>query len=444
MKIRTKFAFFYLFSTLTMAVFFTFALYEIGTGEVMHMADADMSKNIELVKDFIKSDNTAKISVSENSMMQKYWLRIIRQDKTVLFESNIAKILPLPDNKLIDGHTLTVYTDFVNFTGNKDVILRIKKSVDANGATIIMGYLLDDSMAYNYEKTVVVFLAILVLITIFVYFILTFVLRPLKDISEVLHGINEAKLNVRLKKYSNDEIGMLSSSLNALLEKLEKSFDSQKSFLSLMSHELKTPLSIIKTHIEQAIMDGSVPLELKSKFSKDLEQISRLDQFILRLLLLTRLEENSILLDIKLFNLSELVEEISDFIGDIAVSDDKELVLDIDDNIFVKTDKVLLHRAIINLCENAVKYSPVGKKVFVSLKKQNDFALLVIKDEAGGIKPDILQKAEDKLPFVAHGFVSGLGLRLAIMLLKASDIGYTFDIEEGVGTTIEIKLKHFV
>lgn len=421
-----------------MAVFFAIAMYETSTKEIIRLTDIQMSKDSELISAMLKANTELKSSAVEKSVLQKYWLMIVKKDKTVLFESEMAKILPIPEDKLIDNHTLTVYTEFVNFTGNKDVILRVKKSVKEDGTLVIMGYPLDEDMAYSYEKTAVAFVAVLILITIFVYFFLTFVLRPLREISDILSGINEAKLNIRLKRYTNDEIGMLSSSLNSLLEKLEKSFASQKSFLSLMSHELKTPLSIIKTHIEQAIMDDSSSLELKGKFSKDLEQISKLNQFISRLLLLTRLEENSVLLDLKTISLSKLLGDISYFVEDMALSDNKELVLDIQDDICIKADKVLLYRALINLCENAIKYTHEQEKIFISLKKSGSSALLVIKDTAGGIKPEILQKAEEKLPFAAVGSVSGLGLRLAIMLLKASGIKYAFKIDSGVGTTIEI------
>jgi signal transduction histidine kinase len=445
MKIGTKLIIFYAASTLSVASFFAVSMYTVSLKGIDRLADAQMTRDIDIVKILFATKEIGNISAIDKNIIQKYWLRVTGKEGDTIFESEVAKELPLPEAKLSDNHTLTVYTEFINFTGNQDVILRIKRYKLENNASIIMGYPLDDDIAYSYQKTIFTFIAVLALISIFAYFLLKFILRPLGEISDVLSEINEVKLDVRLKKYSNDEIGSLASSINSLLAKLESSFEHQRSFLSIMSHELKTPLSIIKTHIEQALMDESVPMSLKRKFSGDLGQISRLDQFIVKLLLLTRLEENSLLLDLKSFNLSSMVNDISSFLTDASQSENKKLVSNIENEIFITADRVLLHRALINLCENAVKFTPHKNAVFISLKNTKNGAVLTIRDEAGGIDKETLERVENRLPLV--GFFNndknqnGIGMRLAVMILKASDMAYEIKSEIGVGTTINIYFK---
>ncbi len=441
MKIRTKLAIFYLLSTLLIASFFAATMYRTSLNSINRIADGQMSRDIAILEDVLKKGGGAASGVEKN-LMQRYWLLIVDKSGNTVFESGLAKTLPIPISKLANGHTLTVYTEFVNFTGNKDVILRIKKLENGDGASIVMGYPMDEDIAYSYQKTIAVFIAALILISVFAYFLLRLILKPLGEISDVLSEINELRLDVRLKKYSNDEIGLLAENINGLLEKLDESFANQRSFLSLMSHELKTPLSIIRTHIEQALMDDGVPMPLKRKFSRDVGQISRLDKFISRLLLLTRLEENSVLADVKRFNLSEMVDEISYFLMDVAMSDDKGLSLDIEPDIFIESDRVLLHRAIANLCENAVKFTLTKKNIRISLKRDNGKAVLTIADEAGGIDRNILRRAENRLPMVGYlkegKTRNGIGLRLAIMLLKVCGLKYAIDSQEGEGTVFSI------
>jgi len=404
--------------------------------------DEHLAEDSELIKGAIDSDRVGVANLTKYKIFDKYWLKIITNDGKV-YKSHIAEIIPIDLNKIVDGVTITVDTKFVNFTGDYDVILRLYVKKFDDGSSIIIGLPLDNDLAESYKKLIVKLVITLILISISIFFMTKFLLRPLADISLSLRRLSEDKFYRGFVKKSDDEIGYLVDGINTTFEKLKNYYTQQKNFLTIMSHELKTPLSVIKNHVEFALARDDVPLDIKSKFANDLEQISRVNQFIHRLLLLTRLEDSTILPDISIFNLSELLEELTLFFVDLAEAQNRKLLYNIEQNITVQGDKELLNRAISNIIDNAVKYTPDGKSVSVSLKTTDNFIVLSIMDGGEAIPSNIISAAQNSRfissQYDADGVKNGIGLRLIIAILNLHGITYTIN-QTGDGNLFEIYL----
>ncbi len=443
MKISLKIALFYLLSTLLLTLFLSLTLYTSYAKDLETMVDEHLSEDTEQIKFLL--DNKIQNSPSlKRILFEEYWLKITKGNDT-LYASNIAKTIVIPADKIVDNTTVTIDTKFVNFTGNYDVILRLHVKKYDDGTSIVIGIAMDNSITENYKKLITVLLSTLVIISVLVYLLMNFLLKPLMHISFTLRKLNEEKFNIGFTKESDDEIGFLVESINLTFEKLRSHFTYQKNFLTIMSHELKTPLSVIKNHIEHAIEREDTPLEMKQKFASDLEQISKLTQLIHRLLLLTRLEEKTLIPKNAQFSLSDLADELCLFFADLSESQNKIFESHITENIFVIGDRELMYRAIFNILDNAIKYTQEDKKIELVLERgAYDTALLYVRDEGEGIEPEAVRSAENsmfaKSTYDKDGIKNGIGLRLVIAILNLHELGYSIESDKN-GSKFKIFFK---
>jgi len=443
LKISSKIAIFYLFSTILLSLFISLTLYISYARDLEIMVDEHLSEDTEQIK-FLMDHSMQNQPSLKHILFEEYWLKITKNNQTV-YTSEIAKSIPIPVDKIADNSTVIVDTKYINFTGNYDVIFRVHVKKYADGTSIVLAIAIDDSISENYKKLITILLTTLVIISVLVYFLMRYLLAPLTDISLTLRKLSEDKFNIGFTKKSDDEIGFLIESINLTFEKLRSHFTYQKNFLTIMSHELKTPLSVIKNHIEHAIEREDTPLEIKQKFANDLEQISKLNQLIHRLLLLTRLEEKTIIPKIELFNMSDLAVELSLFFSDLSESQNKRFTSSIVGEIFVNGDRELLYRAIFNILDNAIKYTPEDKEILFSLEPIDETTVLLsIKDEGGGIEHEIVKTVENsmfvKSTYDKDGIKNGVGLRLIIAILKLHNLDYKIESSK-IGSVFKIFLK---
>lgn len=394
------------------------------------MLDEHLIEDSEQIK-FLVDNNIYSSTSLKRILFEEYWLKITKND-TVLYVSDIAKSIDIPSEKIADKTTLTVKTNQINFTADYDVIFRLHVKDYDDGTNIILGISMDNSIKQNQKKLATIFLITLIIISALFYYLVNFLLKPLVNISLTLRRLSQEKFSLGFIQESDDEIGFLIESINLTFEKLRNHFTYQKDFLSIMSHELKTPLSVIKNHIENAIAREDIPLIMKQKFSNDLEQISKLNQFIHRLMLLTRLEDKTIIPKNIRFDLSELSHELCQFFTDLADSQNKIFTSEISNQIFIIGDRELMYRAIFNILDNAIKYTSEEKEIQFILKNTGQkTAVLQIKDQGEGISEDVILTAENsmfaKSIYDKDGIKNGIGMRLIIAILNLHTLQYKIE-----------------
>jgi signal transduction histidine kinase len=234
-----------------------------------------------------------------------------------------------------------------------------------------------------------------------------------------------------------DEIRELAETFNGLLNRLEKAFNSQERFISNASHQLKTPLTILKGELEQIKKRHSTEADLTEFFKSASAEIEHMIHLVEDLLLLARLEAGKDTLTLQPVALDEVLLSVVSRIQKLAKekrvqihtsflpeSPDREFMAE------VKGDEELLSCLFENLIENAVKYTPENSSVDVQLRSSDHRVELAVSDEGPGIPAENRQKIFERFQRgYPSSFVPGSGLGLSI----ASEIAHLHGLEIDVG-----------
>ncbi|BCS81104.1 two-component sensor histidine kinase [Caldicellulosiruptor diazotrophicus] len=307
------------------------------------------------------------------------------------------------------------------------------------------------------RQTLKIYNRIIWLITLFevlVVLIITYaltqrIITPIKKLAQASRRIAEGDFSqkIPIPNNSDDEISELISSFNYMTEKLENLEMMRKSFISNVSHELRSPLTSIRGFVE-GILDKTIPDDKKDFYLTLVkEEVIKLNNLINQLLELSRLEWGKINLNLSEFKIySVIVEELIKFEKRI---EEKEIdvTLQVDEELIVKADKDLISRVVHNLLDNAIKYNKVGGKIYIYSEVVNGKAYITIQDTGMGI-PEKLQKLiwerfykVDESRSLENGV--GLGLSIVKEIIKLHKQNIWVESEEGVGSkfTFTLDLK---
>lgn len=271
-------------------------------------------------------------------------------------------------------------------------------------------------------------------------------LSPIRKIINEVNSIHPSNLDFRLiTTQKNDEISRLVKTFNKLLDRIQTLFSTQKQFLSNVSHELKNPLSIIKSQIEISLVKPQTEKEYISTLSSIQEDITDLNDVILKLMDLSKLSpENTIDTNQKL-RIDELIWSAKSALlksrKDYRVDCKIENLPTNEEMLYVDGSEQLLKTAVVNIMENSCKYSE-DKSVFVTLSVEEDGHInLVISDNGIGIPEEEIPSILD--PFFRSNIVSGIkgsgvGLSIVNSILKLHNIEYSIKNREEKGTTTRL------
>ncbi len=274
------------------------------------------------------------------------------------------------------------------------------------------------------------------------YFIIHRAFVPVNKIRETAKEIAEGSdLSQRIDiGEGNDEISILANTFDDMLSKLETSFNKEKQFTSDASHELRTPISVILTECEYAEDCIDDLEECKESISSIKEQANKMNKLVHELLMISRMDNNRIVLNFEEMDISELLNTVCDNQEEIQTKK-IELIRDIDDNIVAFVDTSLLIRLFINLISNAYQYSSENTKIIVSLYKEGDKFVFSVKDEGIGIAKENIDKIWDRFYQVDSSRTddgtgsSGLGLSMVKWISDTHKGELKVESELGLGST---------
>ena len=212
--------------------------------------------------------------------------------------------------------------------------------------------------------------------------------------------------------------------------------------ISILSHEIKTPLTVLRSHWENEIYNENLPIELRQRFVNDVDEISRLTNLVNRFLGLMKFELTDIKLKLEIINLTEIVMDILDILGLVAEDKNIKLSFICKDNLSVNGDKQMLFQAIFNIIEIAIKYSESDSKVEVIIENKNNLAIIKIIDKGVGIASNKLSNIFDIFNQIDSHY-SGIGLGLAISNLIIKQHNGIIKVKSKInqGSEFQIKLK---
>ncbi|CDM64241.1 sensor histidine kinase [Pyrinomonas methylaliphatogenes] len=280
------------------------------------------------------------------------------------------------------------------------------------------------------------------------YFLARRSLAPVSEMSARAASISAANLDERLPIINeHDELGQLAAVINGLLARLQTSFEQQRRFMADASHELRTPVAIICGEAEVALSRGDRSSEeLRESLEIVYDEGRRMARIVEDLLLLARADAGQYPLAPTNFYLDELLEEVVHAMRTLAAHRGVKLCAEYDRELIFNGDENLIRRMLINLLDNAIKYTKRASAVRAICKRDSTHYVITISDAGPGIPPEAqsriferfwrLDPARSRSEMAGAGSGAGLGLSIAawiaavhggkIELVRSDETGSTF------------------
>jgi heavy metal sensor kinase len=244
-------------------------------------------------------------------------------------------------------------------------------------------------------------------------------LQPLQKMALRAETITASDLDQRLPVDNpNDELGHMARVFNDLLQRLQNSFETLKRFTADASHELRTPLSSIRSVGEVGLQRLHTPEEYRDTIGSMLEEVTRLTEMVDGLLSISRADAGQVVLHKTIFSPLELTREVVALLGLLAEEKAQQIRIEGDANLSVYADRLVLHRGLANIVENAIKYGPAASRISIRVVRSENFADISVEDCGETIQEDLREKIFERFFRIdasrsrqAGG--SGLGLAIA-------------------------------
>ena len=271
-------------------------------------------------------------------------------------------------------------------------------------------------------------------------------LTPVSEVAQAAQRISGSNLSLRIPtRGAGDELDYLIETFNRMIERLENSFNQIRQFSTDVSHELRTPITAIRGQLEVALFTAQDTEQYREAMLNSLQDVERLSQIVRALLLLSQAESGQVALRKTRIDLSETTREIIDQFQIPAEEAQIRLVADLPPECYAEVDRVQIERMISNLISNAVKFTPAGGEVRVSVHCHPDRTDIVVEDTGRGISPEHLSHIFDRFyqvrdtdPNGERGL--GLGLSFVSWIAKAHGGSVAVDSELNKGSRFTVTL----
>ena len=268
------------------------------------------------------------------------------------------------------------------------------------------------------------------------YIIAGWAMEPIRETVELARRLSSQPSGKQIAVTNpHDELGELEVFLNELLRRLEGSFVELDRLAADVSHELRTPLTAMRSVGEVAMRDQN-PVILYNAVGSMLEEIRRMNQLIDRLLLLTRGDSDKWPVRPKPGLVRNVFTEVSETLSMVAEDKQQQIQIDCPDDLRAIFDPVLLRLALMNLTQNAIRYSPAGRPIFLRAVARDNAVILEVADEGPGIAAEHQHKIFQRFYRVDEArsrAEGGVGLGLAIVKWAVERMGGSVELESEVG-----------
>jgi len=269
-------------------------------------------------------------------------------------------------------------------------------------------------------------------------------LKNVDTMVRTIHRIEATNLQLRVPVPSaNDEIRRLAETFNSMLERLDAAFTSQRQFIEDLSHEVKTPLTILKGQLEVSLRKLRAPQEYERILQSALEEINTMHTMVEELLTLARFDAREIPLDMKKVEVNAVLEAV---LSDMRILADQKCIrihFQPGSRIWIEGDEKQLRRVFTNIIDNAVKYTLDQGQIAIQAIAERAMVRVEIVDTGIGI-------AEGDLPYIFDRFYRadksrsgsgfGLGLSIARSIVEAHKGAITIASRLKQGTAVTIDL----
>jgi heavy metal sensor kinase len=278
------------------------------------------------------------------------------------------------------------------------------------------------------------------------YILVKRALAPVDQIAASAERITSHNLSGRLPiARTGDELERLSIALNHMIERLDAAFQYSRRFVADASHELRTPLTVLKGELEDFVQKNQLLPDWRDRLGSALEEVDRLSNIVEGLFAISRLDAGEAAAEWVKFDLAQLVSATADQMSLLA--EDKKIKLTFSGSVgvWVQGDRARLKQVVVNLLDNAIKYTPEGGTVALTVSAQNGKAVLEVVDNGIGIPPQALPKVFERFFRVDNARSreqggAGLGLSIVKSICTAHHGNVEARSAPGVGSRFRVEL----
>ncbi len=282
---------------------------------------------------------------------------------------------------------------------------------------------------WSLTKSLLLFLPVFIALTVGgIYFLIGKTLAPVDRVTSAAKEITLHNLNLRLPEpRSGDELERLTRAFNEMIGRLHEAFQHASRFSMDASHELRTPLAIIQGELEMIIQDAQ-EAESRSKLYSLLEEVRYLNKIVGNLFAISRLEAGEATLEVTRLDFTALAHRVVEQMEALAEEKEITIVWKADEPVAIDGDSTRLKQVVVNLLDNAVKYSPSLGKIELSVLEQDGCAVFMVTNTGSKISDEAFPYIFDRFyRSRSHRFSreSGAGLGLSIVRSICSAHGGT-------------------
>jgi heavy metal sensor kinase len=421
------------------------------SAQARQIADAWLEQINETGEDYVVDEIDEHLS----PVVTNRFIRVVRPDGSLLYQSAppreggfdpatipTANRPPTTGSRLAQdagGAALLVYLLPVSVAGAGDFLIEVGAPYDQiestlHGLALIFGMIWPVALALAMGGG---------------YLLMKRALRPVDEITHAAETITARNLSERLPlSDTGDEIERLSATLNRMIERLEQSFHQITQFTADASHELRTPLTILRGELEVALRENELHPAARPVIESVLEETERLSKTVENLMTLSRFDSGQWKLDRSEFDLTRLCRETAEQMSLLAEDKGVQLECAAYQAVNVNADPSRLRQVLINLIDNAIKYTPAGGRVDITVGEQLNYAIIDVTDTGQGIPAEALPHVFDRFYRVDKARSrelggSGLGLAIAksICELHGGNISVESRSSEGTRFRVEIPIE---
>ncbi len=326
------------------------------------------------------------------------FIRITRADGTLVYVSGPPKdnsfdpaeipICPLPKEtefssklKMSGGNTLLIAALNFKSSGNPDYLVEFGALLDPVETMLDHVFL---QLAFGLPLAVII-------ITAGGYLLVRRALTPVEQITRAAERITQHNLSERLPVSSTgDQLEHLSVALNRMITRLDDAFQNSKRLVADASHDLRTPLTILRGELESFAEDARLNAELRARAGSMLEEIVHLSKIVEQLFTLSRLDAGEAQAEWAGFDLSELARTTAEQMSLLAEDKSVAITCDAGERMPVKGSRVRLKQVIVNLLDNAIKYTPAKGAIQLRVLAVNGHAVMEVEDNGIGVPSNAL------------------------------------------------------
>ena len=449
-SVRVRLTLWYIAVMLLVLGVYAGAVYTFIQDNSSHLLDERLHVDFDWASDMLAQRPDGSIApYEETGEGDSPWLKVYSLDGDLLFETPEARRHPVPES---NKYAAKADERIVTVPGIMPPYRVMSGGARIGGRPVIVQVALSEGAIMQDLQQLLYILLLglpIAVVTAGVggYVLARRALAPVDRMAERARSINAEHLNDRLPVDNpDDELGRLATVFNETLTRLESSFEQMRRFTTDASHELRTPLTAIRSVGEVGLRGRRDEAAYREIIGSMLEEVDRLALLVDRLLTLSRADTGQAQLSVDMVDIPQLAEEIAEQLGVLA--EEKNQSIKVQSQVVPRWigDRVMLRQALLNLVDNAIKYSPVGGSIEILVTQSTEGTLIDVTDTGPGIPADLRSRVFDRFYRVdkarsrANGG-TGLGLAIAKWAVEVNGGRLSLEPTTDVGSRFRITLS---